>query len=139
MKSLMDTQNRRVMTNEEAELMLRIMMTPEMNDQFDEEMSVQLGFVGQVLYKRLVVCSTVKVTKGVALLVAQLSEGNPGNIVMWTYTLHSMMKDGIKHMITMNDFVNVFPHGVPTEAGYHEIWDAQKNGGANMLDDKSNW
>lgn len=132
----------RQMTMEESKIFLTAMMSPVLKSEFDKAFSVELGFTGQILESRLSACSNVKITKGLALLLVFLSNGNPGNVVMWAYTMHVIAKQKVGCLpITISDFSEFFPMGVPSEEGLCTTWDAQKdpNNGSNLIDDKANW
>jgi len=69
----------------------------------------------------------------VIAMASSLSGGSPGNCVMWAYTLHS------KSIKNMTDLTYAFPDGFPTMRGYHDMWDSQKEGGLNKLDQAETW
>lgn len=136
MRSLIGSDNR-PMTKQESEMFISVMLNPELDTQFDEQFANKLGFSGKLLYSRLSEFSKAKITRGLALFVVVLSNGNPGNLVMWTYTIHKMYKGKV---VTIHDFVDQFPFGVPSEEGLSAVWDAQKSPtGANMIDNIANW
>lgn len=60
------------------------------------------------------------------VLLVILSDGNPGRLVAWTWTLAHMAHKLQKHRITVTDWINEFPLGVPNDAEYNRVWDAQK-------------
>jgi hypothetical protein len=133
-RSLIDAATR-PMTKDESGIFMAAMLNPKLKEEFDEAFSEELGFPGKVLYRRLSVFSTAKISKGLALLTVVMSNGSPGNLVMWTYTFHRMNKG---EMISISDFTDVFPFGVPSEEGLSDIWDSQKHNG-NLIDDVANW
>jgi hypothetical protein len=128
----------RPMTKDESGIFLAAIMNPALEGTFDEDFAEELGFSGKVLERRLAACTTAKITKGLAVLVVIMSNGNPGNLVMWAYTFHKMNKGQV---LTINDFANEFPMGVPSEEGFSAVWDSQKNSvnGGNLIDDVKNW
>lgn len=66
---------------------------------------------------------------------------NPAVAVMWAYQLFEQSRDGTP--LTFMRFGEVvFGDGVPTESGYEECWDSQKEAGAplgNLLDSMETW
>lgn len=137
LKSLL-TADQRLLTDEEGEILVNIMLAPNdaFEKEFTQEVANELGFTGKILYSRLNANSDVKIDLGVAFFVLQLAGGNPGNIVMWAYTLHR------GNLLTLAQFINYFSSGVPSEKGYEETWDAQKvrtGYGDNGLDNPDNW
>ena len=133
-KSLIGSASR-PMTEDESMVFLNAMMSDAMNVVFDEAFAEELGFSGKVLERRLTVCSTAKITRGLALLLVVMSKGNPGNLVMWAYTMHCIAK-GKDQILTISDFAEFFPIGVPSEEGLSATWDAQKDPikGGNLID-----
>lgn len=86
---------------------------------------------------------TLDIDVAVKIFCALLCD-SPGKVVMWAYTLNELfVKQGRK--VTMEDWINEFPMGVPTEEEYQAMWELQKikgptNGGSdNMIDDFRNW
>lgn len=75
----------------------------------------------------------------VALLawLAAISNGNPGRAVMWAWTCYQLPING-----TRNDFLlwtSAFPFRVPADGEFERLWDAQKDGGLNLLDEQELW
>lgn len=139
MKSLIGSVSRQ-MTEDESKVFINAYMAPRFQTEFDESFSEELGFLGKVLKSRLSSCSTAKITNGLALLLVFMSNGNPGNIVMWAYTMHVIAKQNEGQMVTIEDFSNEFPMGVPSEEGLSSVWEAQKDSkGRNLIDKKTNW
>ena len=61
---------------------------------------------------------------------------------MYAYALCALAEKWDKELIGMEDFVNEFPDGIPTEDARHTCWDAQKVDDAplgNGYDDPENW
>lgn len=134
-KSLIGSHSR-PMDKDEAKIMINAMMNPKLQEVFDEAASNDIGIEGRILQKRLAACSTAKITYGLAILVIVMSNGSPGNLVMWAYTFHKMNKGEV---LTINDFAHYFPFGVPSERGLSETWESQKDHGMNLIDDVKNW
>lgn len=80
---------------------------------------------------------TVHIT--LRLWLAAISNGNPGRAVMWAWTATNMNLRGDTSDILM--WAAAFPLGVPTDAEYLRVWDAQKGDGpsGNLLDRADVW
>lgn len=63
------------------------------------------------------------------MLLCYLCKGNPGNAVLWAYTLKEMYRT-TKKTITMDDISRpkTFGWGMPNAKGLQEVWDFQKGG-----------
>lgn len=128
----------RPMNRDESTIMIKAMLSDDLQKPFDASFAAELGFPGQVLFRRMEVCTKAKIDKGLALMIVIMANGNPGNLVMWAYTMHKMNKGTL---ININDFAENFPLGVPSEEGFCEVWDSQKDpvNGGNLIDDAANW
>ena len=143
-----DEKGRAPMTKEETEMFMKCFFLDKTKPDsvLDEKMSEELGFLGQVMYKRLSWQPdgrVVQVSPGAAIFAMILSKGIVGNAVMWAYTLNRMynMK---KSRVTLEDLTVAFPWGFPTEEEYGRLWDAQKaykHGleGDNLVDQPETW
>lgn len=78
-----------------------------------------------------------KMSPLVKLWLVALSEGNPGRAVLWAWTCSHMQMAGDARDILV--WTASFPYGIPTDEEYERIWDAQKLGGLNQLDDPAMW
>jgi hypothetical protein len=58
-------------------------------EEFNETHAAECGLVGRILYQRLQLYGG-KVSVGTAILACVLSNGSPGNIVMYAFTLARM-------------------------------------------------
>ncbi len=141
-KSLLDAKEFRKMTHEEAELFIWATQVDFKPVEFSEELSKKLGFCAEVIYKRLRWANT-KASQGVCGFLAFVSQGSPGNAVMWCYTLNRLYAK-TKRMVTMEDFTYAFPEGFPTEEELSSIWQGQKADKPtqftdNLLDNLATW
>lgn len=129
----------RPMTEDESTIMLNSMLSPRGMMPFDDTASKELGFSGQVLFKRLESYSSTKLTLGLAVMIVIMSKGNPGQLVMWAYTMHCIDPHEDRPL-TINDFAEKFPHGVPSDIGFAQIWDDQKGDkNENLIDQIAYW
>ena len=70
---------------------------------------------------------------------------NPGKIIMLLWLAHQYHKKVHHRNITLlgiDEWVDIFPFGVPTEKEMERMWESQKAPGApsgNLLDDIKTW
>lgn len=117
----------RPMTSDESEFLMNLMMiTTEIP--MGEILAIPMcNLINQRLPEGF------EVDGKLLLLVGDLTKGSPGNGVMWAFTLY---KNNVKNV---DEFVNIFPYGFPTDEAYHECWNNQKYGGTNILDRPETW
>lgn len=112
---------------------------------FTEKQAALLGPIGEIFYHRLQVAGPVEITMPLALFLCFMSDGIPGEAVMWAYTMNRMyLRKGSLSMLTIGDLSNAFPWGFPDENERHRLWDAQKGhehgeNCDNMVDQKLTW
>jgi hypothetical protein len=133
----------RPMTEDESRVLVTLLMTRDSGtitkfdaDLRDKDVFPYLVLVGRLeAFKKL--SPKLDIDMPVQILCGLLCD-RPGNSVMWAYTLNEMfVKLGKK--VTMGDWIEEFPNGVPTEGAYEKTWEAQKNRGANFIDDFGYW
>lgn len=112
----------------ESEIVLALMISG-VNPEIDEDAPP----ITQIMYKRIPESVRSQYDTGLIFLCSVLADGNPGNAVMWAYTL---VKNQIK---TVEQFAHSFPWGVPTRKAYDEVWDAQKSSSGNLMDLPGTW
>lgn len=77
----------------------------------------------------------LKLTTGLIMLVTYLSNGNPGNIVMYLFALRIYRGETGKTENDISDLVSICPMGFPSEDSLSVLWDMQKNEDhTNMVD-----
>jgi hypothetical protein len=64
---------------------------------------------------------------------------SPGKVVMWAWQLAYLSKNVYNGPISMTQWTDEFPMGVPTDEVYRDTWELQKDGGANLLDRLKYW
>ena len=139
----------RPMTDDESRLLLTLICAarngkdlPEMEKQLrDSRCMSYLILTSRLEAFKKGFSPTLDIDVAVQIFCALLCD-RPGKVVMWAYTLNEMfVKQGRK--VTMEDWINEFPMGVPTEDEYSAMWELQKvkppAKGDNMIDDFSNW
>lgn len=106
---------------------------------FDTSVAQKMGPIGQILYSRIGLAN-VRITLELALWCSILSE-SPGIIVLWAWTLRELSILYAGREVTMTDWTQHFPMGVPTPEEYSRVWQAQKVSGNpdNGLDAVAVW
>ena len=131
-----DPAKRVPMTRDQTDLFLRCTLAERVQpEMFNENHANECGAVGQILYHRLQLQGPVEVTLGLAGFIMSLTEGIPGKVVMWAYTLNRMFKkkaESIGGPLDMEDLAFCFPMGFPIDEEEGRLWDAQKGGEANV-------
>ncbi|MBS1722734.1 MAG: hypothetical protein JSS66_06965 [Armatimonadetes bacterium] len=144
--SLLDTatDERRPLTREETELMTKSLlagMTAASQVPFDSK-ECQGTIVFGAFMARLDYAD-VQVTPAALGVVLSWTDGRPGDLVLWSYTVFCLAKNLGKRLIVPEDLVDAFPEGIPTEPARKRIWLAQKsdqNGhSVNLLDLDEVW
>lgn len=74
--------------------------------------------------------ATLSPTCGAVL--TELSQGIPGRAVQLLHAL--VVNTPVDHQISLRDFCQLFHTGIPSEEGFIQAWDAQKDQGVNRLD-----
>ena len=54
-----------------------------------------------------------------------ISNGIPGRMVMWSYTL-ACLNSELNKTVTMSEWLGYFCDGIPTDAAYNSVWESQK-------------
>jgi len=150
-KSLLNCKVRE-MTLEESKLFLMLMMAEKNLDgikNIDKKLKEDNFFPYMVMLKRLEAFKqlhspTLDIDIAPQILCAMLSK-NPAQVVMWAYTLNDLFVH-LGRKVTLSDFIDAFPMGIPEEDEYRALWDLQKARKEtdscctdNMIDDFSNW
>ena len=84
-----------------------------------------------------------KMSVGALAFLAFVHLRNPGNAVMWAYTVHRIAETtDFKETVDLTVLTQFFPSGFPTESTMEIAWDDQKGGdaiGGNLLDISETW
>jgi hypothetical protein len=129
------------MTREEAMLFINL-AGHESAAQHIHDIAMKESPIYSILHSRLEAAGIV-VSPLLKYWLGGLSNGVPGNAVLWAWTCASLPTTGETSDILI--WASAFPTGVPTDQAYRDAWDAQKgrNCGApsvdNMLDQKEVW
>lgn len=146
----------RPMTKDESKLFIHLTMM-EMDFQrkggealrgIDKDLREKDVFPYMVMVKRLGVFKehlSPTLDIGIAPQVwCSMISDRPAKIVMWAHTLNEIfVKTG--RPVTLADWVQYFPMGIPTEEEYQRVWELQKITpppgiiGDNMIDDFKQW
>ena len=118
----------RAMTEDEGTMLITLTMvelsSPGVFDTAEQQKELKGFPLFQILDDRLHRHGAEADTALKAMII-DLSK-TPGVVVMWAYTLHRMQQE-LGRRPTLVDFsTTYFPMGVPTEAAYSRMWDAQK-------------
>lgn len=107
---------------------------------FNQTNVENFGTIGHILLQRLNLTQGVQVTVRCAVLIAILSNGSPGAVVLWAWTLREIWLK-TKQPVDLRAWTDNFPMGVPTQSEVDRIWDAQKGAGpnGNQLDNALIW
>jgi len=140
LKSLMDFEGRRPMTKEESESLLICTMLEMQrgNDWVPDDMPTYGTFL---IMEDRIKRTPFKVDFTLMMFASSLCN-TPGGAVTWAYTLCALAEKSGESPVGMDEFVQEFPMGIPTEDAMHACWDAQKEKGAplgNGYDDGENW
>lgn len=133
------------MTNTESETFIKAtFLDMQVKEPFNAEDVARMEYgLATILFRRTQYVHDVTLSKGLAIFTLAISD-RPGTIVLWAYTYHQMYRE-LGRMVTIDDFANVFPMGIPTEKAMEQIWEDQKaytrgeKSNRNLIDDKVNW
>lgn len=136
------TAKMRPLTEEEFSLLVPLMISEQKNENIiPTEVKQMLQY--QVIEKRLTAYNIKdKIDDRVILLCALISK-NLAEVVMWGYTL-ALILTKQKKCLTISDWCQWFPVGIPTEEEKHRCWLEQKKEtiddmNDNKIDDFANW
>jgi len=139
--SLFDQSRVRPLTKEESAMLVGTLiaekMTPIPVPPFETDPNCPMGFR---LMKARVDQTGVPYSEWMVLFLASLCD-TPGKCVMWAHSLVTKTREHGK-AITVLDFGELSPEGVPTEEAYLHFWQTQKQAGAplsNYLDTVEAW
>ena len=149
------------MTEEETMVAMKLMMSGDKTfqtpiDELDTESEVYKhfkplldDFLPQVFLKRLEHLTSLRITLGALIMIAQHLQ-SPGNAVMYVFYLHTKLPENT--VVTINEIsMDLFPWGFFSQEQLQTIWDAQKvrsdeckeltciGAPDNMLDYVENW
>lgn len=101
------------------------------------------GDIGRVFWDRISIVPEVQISVPCAIFCCLLSDGRPGDVVMWAYTINRLFRR-TRQRVTMTTLAKAFPMGFPTRERRLALWDEQKchrHGvvGDNMVDRLSTW
>ena len=101
-----------------------------------------LGHIGRILLQRLEWTRSVKITIRCAVLIVLLSNGLPGNTVLWAWTLRAIWLKNGRRTVDLHTWLRHFPLVLPSEEEISRVWEAQKDGkspNGNRLDNHQVW
>ncbi len=141
--SYLDAEAIEPMTEEQTFLFMKCrLIEVHSSGLFDAARAKDLDTGGEILRSRLDWGGggdPCRLSVGLACFVlAGLSEGNRGNLVMWALVLHRLYRQK-RAPLTMDDFAEAFPVGFPTAGERDRVWDAQKTHTGNSVDSPETW
>jgi hypothetical protein len=96
------------------------------------------SFIVQLIVSRLEQGPPEYTYSPYAVALTAILTDRPGVAVMWAYTLFDESRKGTP--LTIERFAqDLFAWGVPTDKGYHDIWDAQKGFNQTPRQPFDNW
>lgn len=112
------------MTEEIANVLITLVVMEEqgINSDVEEKLRLDPGF--NIIKSRLD-ATGFKASPCLIALLSFISNGIPGRLVMWSYTLACMQSEKNK-TITLSLWVEEFDAGIPSDAAYNSVWDSQK-------------
>lgn len=125
-----------ILMGENKELSIDINEIDKKSDLYNHFKPVFDAFVAKVFLGRLEALTTIKMSAG-ALVILMGHMPSAGAAVMYAFYLKHKLPENT--LVTVETFGDVFPWGFFSERQLSEIWDGQKDGGANGIDDSSLW
>jgi len=122
-----ETLEQKELSKDQAELFMKVLLSCDKLDSdpgFDE--ACKKDQVVQCIIKRSKACYDYELTNTAAVLLANWSNGSPGNFVMFiTYLQYYCFTHDI-WKIDVHELVNIFPWGIPSQDDMSKAWSWQK-------------
>jgi hypothetical protein len=136
------TAKMRPLTEEEFSLLVPLMISEQKNENIIPPVAKKM-LQYQVIEKRLTAYNIKDKIDDRVILFCTLISKNLAEVVMWSYTLALILTKQKKHL-TISDWCQWFPVGIPTEEEKHRCWLEQKkemdeSHSDNKIDDFTNW
>lgn len=138
--SLFDQSKVRPMTKDEASVFVQIVMGERISKTPPEappDVSIPVGL--QILRQRCKIAG-IEVSEWTLLWLTTLCD-SPGKCVMWAHSLVVATRK-LGKVVTIAEWAELSPNGVPTDGAYSDFWRTQKQDGAplnNYLDAAEAW
>jgi hypothetical protein len=143
--SLLDTTHdeRMPMSKDITTLLLALMTNGSDDGAYDPGSALSRHFVTSPIHNIFLsrikaYAPDAKFSDGIAAFVPALCD-RPGFVVLWCHTIFKMWQKNPDRPVSLGDLCETFPMGFPTDCGAERIWGAQKDRGANLIDDPKNW
>lgn len=133
--SILNGKQNATMSDEQAHSYVTI-LSSGIDEKFDIPESNCNSFVEKVLYQHLK-ASGIKPSIGLFVWICIISNGVPGNIVMWVWTISNLAKNQGKKTFSLRDWA--FASGLVSDEEYSRCWQDQKQDGYNLLDQPVTW
>ena len=120
--------------SETAQLLLQLLMmehnlSPEDMVQLNDDMTQSPMYC---LIQKRAEFHGAKLSPTCGAVLTELSQGIPGRAVQLLHAL--VVNTPVDHQISLRDFCQLFHTGIPSDEGFIQAWDAQKDQGVNRLD-----
>lgn len=109
--------------------------------------ATRFGRFGELVFRRMEAHSlNTRITFALSIWIHEMCKGIPGRNTLWCWTLHQMLKENKANTVPMTllNWAQKFPMGIPTDEAYNTVWAAQKKviegvGSINLLDSLETW
>lgn len=133
----------RPLTQEESNTFITMSLSAHKDLPLDEEGTLSNELLAKILMKRIKAYKLpFKISAMFFLASISTAFTNPGKVMVLLWLAHQYHKKNQVPLLGLNEWVDIFPFGVPTEEELERMWESQKAPGAplgNLLDDIKTW
>lgn len=125
--TLFEVKGREPLQDKHTEIFMKCTMMDmeKQPDELDKKTVERVKDAGLMIILQRLNWGKSKASTACVLLCSILSEGHPGNMVMWAYTINAIYhKTG--EMVTTHTLVDYFKYGFPSENAKKAAWGLQK-------------
>lgn len=131
------------MTKEQSEIFLKLMLAKPKEIPIENDEELNTSFLSQIIIKRIKAYKLPYSLSNLFLLMS-LSCGvnTPGKAMIILALSFQYYNKNPKSLLTIEDWANIFPFGMPSEKEFDQMWDSQKKSDeplGNMVDNPENW
>jgi hypothetical protein len=131
------------MTKEQTKQVLGLMMAKSKEKPAAEDEQLSPLFLSQVILTRISAYKLPFTVSNFFLLASMICGiDSPGKMMLLLALCFQYHQKNKKTLLTLNDWANMFPWGMPTKEEFHQMWDSQKREGeplGNMVDNPEYW
>lgn len=126
------------MSSEMSEMFIKFLFISQDENQKGEvyQALLERSWVLRAMKKRIRHCLTIEVDEGVQMFLLTLVDGNIGGAIMYLYYMQYWAKRNDVKLIDFESFSRMFPNGYPSDQSLAILWDSQKIGSLNMIDNQ---